>query len=210
MTLERFSWAWPIVLTALVGAVGWYGRTIYDWRQERRQLHVERQASLQQLSTLLDTSQRVFRIQADQRNRLLELLEKNHPDKVDIRAGYDAAFTSLYDEFTPGEKELHGIIRAMTVNAMRELNLGMSEWLKEDLSFKTGAVPLTVRDGLAEQLLNLELHLALWHAKYQYWIPENPRHALVYLDDEKKHGIRFPGEVKGLVDAGIQELLKRR
>jgi len=140
----------------------------------------------------------------------LELLKKNHRSKVDTSAGYDAAFARLYDEFTPGERELHGVIRAMTVNAMRELNLAMSGWLKSDASFKTRAVPLTVRDGLADQLRSLELHLALWHAKYQYWIPESPKHALVYLDDEKKHGIPFPDKLKVIVDAGIQDLQERR
>ena len=206
MGSTRFSWAWPIVLTAIIGAVGWFGKTVYDWREDHRQVYAERLASLQQLSTLLDTSERVFNIQADQRNRLLELLKKNHPDKVDTSAGYDAAFEKLYDEFTPEERELHGFIRAMTVNAMRKLNLAMSDWLKGDAIFQTRAVSLPVRDDLADQLRNLELHLALWHAKYQYWIPESPKHALVYLGDEKKHGIRFPQKVKGLVNEGIQNL----
>ena len=206
MGSTQFSWAWPIVLTAILGLVGWFGRTVYDWREERRQIHAERLASLQQLGTLLDTSERVYNIQANQRNRLLNLLMKNHSGEVDTKAGYDAAFEKLYDEFTPEERELHGVIRAMTVNAMRELNLSMSDWLKGDASFKTRAVPLTVRYDLADKLRDLELHLALWHAKYQYWIPESPKHALVYLGDEKEHGIPFPEKVKELVDEGIQNL----
>ena len=206
MDSVRFTWAWPIVLTALLGAIGWFGKTVNDWREESRQIHAKRQASLQQLGALLDTSERVFLIQADQRGRLLELLEKNHPGKVDTSAGYDAAFAKLYDEFTTDESELHGVIRAMTVNAMRELNLAMSDWLKGDASFKTRAVSLTARDAIADELRNLELHLTLWHAKYQYWIPETPKHALVYLGDEKEHGIPFLKKVKGLVNEGIRNL----
>lgn len=201
--------ALPIVFTAIIGAIGWFWKTIYDWREQRRQLSAERLASLQQLSTLLDTSRRVFEIQAKQRNRLLELLKKNHPDKVDTSAGYDAVFEKLYDEFTPDEKELHGVIRAMTVNAMRKLNLDISDWLKGDDSFKTRAVSIRKQDDLSDQLRKLELHLALWHAKYQYWIPEKLKHALVYLGDEKEHGIKFPTEVEEVVDEAIQDLQKQ-
>ena len=206
MGSTEFSWAWPIVLTAIIGALGWFGKTVYDWREDYRQANAERLANLQQLSALLDTSERLFNIQAVQRDRLLKLLEKNHPDKIDMGAGYDAAFEKLYDEFTPEERELHGFIRAMTVNAMLKLNLAMSDWLKGDASFKTRAVSLKVRNDLADQLRNLELHLTLWHAKYQYWIPENQKHALVYLGDEKEHGIPFPQKLKGLVDKAIQNL----
>jgi hypothetical protein len=209
MDSKWLALALPIVLTAIIGAIGWFWKTTYDWREQRRQLRAERIASLQQLSTLLDTSRRVFEIQAKQRNRLLELLNKNHPDKVDTSAGYDAVFEKLYDEFTPEEKELHGVIRAMTVNAMRKINLDISDWLKGDDSFKTRAVSLTKQDDLSGQLRKLELHLALWHAKYQYWIPENLKHALVYLGDEKEHGIKFPTEVEEVVDEAIQDLQKK-
>ena len=35
----------------------------------------------------------------------------------------------------------------------------------------------------------------LWHAKYEAWIPNHPEHALVYMADEKHHGLGFPGAI---------------
>jgi hypothetical protein len=50
------------------------------------------------------------------------------------------------------------------------------------------------------------LHLRLWHAKYEAWIPGHPRHALVYLADEEQHGIGFPGGLDQVVDEVLREL----
>jgi hypothetical protein len=68
---------------------------------------------------------------------------------------------------------------------------------------------------LAEELFALEIHLTLWHAKFESWIPGHPEHALVYLDDEKAHGLGFPTPREGSdrvamlgVDAEVSRALK--
>ena len=76
---------------------------------------------------------------------------------------------------------------------MRSINLAVSEWLKSDVLFKTGVVESQRNRRLAESLFALEIHLLLWHAKYEAWIPNHPEHALVYMVDEKQHGLGFPG-----------------
>lgn len=40
----------------------------------------------------------------------------------------------------------------------------------------------------------------LWNAKYESWIPEQPEHALVYMDDEKRHGVGFPKRREAIIE----------
>jgi hypothetical protein len=75
----------------------------------------------------------------------------------------------------------------------------MLAWVRTDVEHRT------VREGTEDQakfatLLNqLDSHLLLWFAKYEAWLPNQPNHALVYLDDEEQHGLKFPH--------GIEEML---
>jgi hypothetical protein len=82
----------------------------------------------------------------------------------------------------------------------------MSEWLKNDRLFKDVNQKTAARKELAEQLRTLELHLNLWHAKYEMWIPNEPKHALVYLADEEQHGVGFPSGIEQTVRAVIDEM----
>jgi len=52
----------------------------------------------------------------------------------------------------------------------------------------------------------LQAHLLLWLAKYEIWIPASPEHALVYLADEKEHGVGFPRGLDELVDATLKRM----
>jgi hypothetical protein len=49
---------------------------------------------------------------------------------------------------------------------------------------------------LAENVFDLEIILLLWHAKHESWILDEPKHALVYMDDEKAHGLGFSKDRK--------------
>jgi hypothetical protein len=77
----------------------------------------------------------------------------------------------------------------------------LSLWLKNDTYFKAQKQTNSNLGILAEKLAQVEIHLLLWEAKYQLWIPDHPEHALVYLADEKEHGIGFP--------KGIDEVLSK-
>jgi hypothetical protein len=123
-------------------------------------------------------------------------LEENHPDKYQPGAGYEETMTNLHKDFNPKEHELHDIIRAYTQYSMRTVNLEMSEWLKSDQLFKTAVVDSSRKRQLADNLVALEMHLLLWHAKYEAWIPNQPEHALVYMADEEEHGLGFPKDRK--------------
>jgi hypothetical protein len=42
------------------------------------------------------------------------------------------------------------------------------------------------------------------------WIPHHPKHALVYLADEKKHGVGFPSGIEVLIKSVLVAFLKGR
>jgi hypothetical protein len=114
--------------------------------------------------------------------------------------------SSLFDQFTPEETELHAIVRSITEHALRPLNQQMSNWLANDIDFRTARGAEGKRGQLANKLNLLDSHLLLWHAKYEAWIPANRSHALVYMADEEQHGVGFPRGIERLVDDVIREL----
>ena len=192
---------------ALIGSISYVVRTLHGWLTERAKRDAERVRRLQSLAALLRTSESIFKSQIDQRNRLESMVDSK-PELEGIR-GYEAKFTRAYATFTDEEKELHGLIRSMTQNALRPVNLAISEWLEHDSTFKTAAAPLPKRGELSQWLHRLELHLSLWHAKYKYWMTDK-RHALVYLADEEDHGVGFPRGIEDIVDNALKELRRRR
>ncbi len=130
------------------------------------------------------------------------MLAKKHPAAANIK-GYEALFTHLFDSLSAEEAELHTVIRGYTVHAILPANQAISKWLEEDIDFRTGSGKL---QELAVQLNILASHLMLWHAKFRAWIDNNPKHALVYLADEKKHGLEFPHPVDDLVLNALREI----
>ena len=69
----------------------------------------------------------------------------------------------------------------------------MLDWLAKDTFFKAKS------DELGFALRKLEAHLILWCSKYEYWIPNRPEGALVYLNDREKHGVGFPIGIESLI-----------
>ncbi len=181
---------------AAVGAAfavaGYVGKSVVDWWQEKRKKRSGTIAELQNLESLLKASDALFKLQQEQAKNLTAMLKKNHPKEFDGNEGYDDAMTRCYSVMNSQERELHGIIRAYTEHSLRKVNQAMSDWCSADKAFKTGIMPSTRKRELAEELFALEIHLMLWHAKYESWIPNCLEHAMVYLDDEKKHGLGFP------------------
>jgi hypothetical protein len=127
------------------------------------------------------------------------MVRETHPDLIGAEEGYDRMFSKAYSVFTPDEKELHAIIRSLTMYSLRPTNQSLLNWLKSDTYFKAQKPSQGILGELAEKLATLEAHLILWHAKYKAWIPGTPEHALVYLADEEKHGIGFPSGIDDVV-----------
>src|SRR5262249_59899007 len=119
--------------------------------------------------------------------RVRELCKKIGAETPGIRgSSYDEILARGYPRLDERQKLMHGLIRAYTINAMRPLNLGMIEWLTADTYFK-GQPGTGTPDDLASNLQTLEAHLLLWRAKYEFWIPEKPERAIVYMADEQQH-----------------------
>ena len=190
---------------ALIGTIGYIVRALHGWWVAKQEQRAELAARLHGLATLLHTSKSLFDVQVGQRNRLSAMLKSGHPDKVSPGMGYEATFQQMYDHFTAEEAELHGIVRAMTEYGLRPVNKAIIDWLERDTIFKTGMAALRDPQKLARWLHQLELHLTLWHAKYEYWMPD-PRHALVYLADEEAHGVGFPSGIELVVEETLEEL----
>jgi hypothetical protein len=151
-------------------------------------------AQLQNLESLLKATGALFQLQQAQVKSLMEMLKQNHPKEFSGNEGYEDAMARCYSVMNDKERELHGIIRAYTEHSLRKVNQAMSDWCSADKYFKTRVAPSGRKRELAEELFALEIHLTLWHAKYESWIPDHPEHALVYLDDEKAHGLGFPNK----------------
>jgi hypothetical protein len=198
-TQRTSEWLWRTVIAAVFAGLGFVGKDIYvDWKQ-RQAAEVARLDSIMELSALLDESESIFLSQNDQVQRLLEMLQQNHKNKFPMNLGYDEIFYAMFDHFTTDEMALHKLIRSTTMHSQRRLNQAMSKWLQGAHAFKKSQQLTSQRVELSKQLKLLELHLNQWHDKYEVWMPD-PKRSLVYLADEKEHGIRFPQRLKKAVD----------
>ena len=195
---------------AVLAALGYVGKQLVDLVTAHIAARRRRRARLLRLYSLLRTGRVIFVLQNELTRSLLETLQQNHPEASSpelARAGFEEIFSHFYPNFTAAERNLHSIIRGQTINAMHSINTELSAWLIDDDFYKvfTGSArgkETQNRAKLAELLGDLEVHLRLWHAKYETWIIDHPEHALVYLDDEERHGPGFPAGLDNLV-AGL-------
>lgn len=195
------EWLGAAVIGAVVAALGYVGKLIIESWQAIREAQNTRRARLVELQSLLRAAWVSFAVQNNHAQRLLSTVREKHPNLRITEEGYERAFSNAYRVFTPDEKELHAIIRSITIHSLRPTNLSLSNWLKSDTYFKAQKPSQAILGELAEKLGALEAHLILWHAKYETWIPDTPEHALVYLADEEEHGIGFP--------TGIDEVVRK-
>jgi hypothetical protein len=212
------EWLGVAILGAVFAVAGYVGKSTVDWWQEKQKERAATVAQLQTMQSLLSASRAMFDLQQIQLKRLMALLEKSHPKEYRESSGYEEIISRCYATMNEQEKELHGIIRAYTEHSLRKVNQAMSDWLKADTTFKTGNVPSVRHRELADELIALEIHLLLWHAKFESWIPGHLEHALVYMADEKEHGLGFPGRRESVengiaverrgVDAEVAAVLK--
>lgn len=192
------DWPGTAVVAAVLAAVGYVAKLLIELIRDVRRSRAEKRARLLELASLLRATRVLFLVQNQLAVRLAEALRSAHPD-APSGSGYEDLFATQFDTFTPDQKALHEIIRGITEHSLRPLNKALSKWLRKDLTFRTGYRAKGDWRRLAEKLGELETHLLLWHAKYDSWIPGEPRHALVYLADEQQHGIAFPEGLDDLV-----------
>ena len=179
------------------GSYQWTSKLLIDLVTNLRRSHNERGASLLELDALLRASHAVFKTQRERAGELEGALKARLETPGNV--GLDRLFSSVYDQMLPEELDLHAVLRGMTEHAVRRLNTALSDWLRADRTFKLGYRRAKEWRNLGVKLSALEAHLLLWHAKYEVWIPPYPKHALVYLADEERHGPGFPGGLDELV-----------
>jgi hypothetical protein len=184
---------------AVFAAIGYVSKLVIEWVKGLIEEHRRRRSQLIQLQSLLRAGFYTYDTQIGHREKLTDMIEKRTGKELSSDGdGYDQFFADSFQSFVASEKELHDIIRAFTIHAMRPINMSMLRWIHDDSYFKaqSGDTPL---GKLAGALASLEIHLILWLAKYEVWIPEFKAHALVYLVDEKGHGVGFPGGIENLI-----------
>ncbi|MDQ1273377.1 MAG: hypothetical protein QG591_2007 [Planctomycetota bacterium] len=185
-------WAAPALLAAVVSALGFVGKTIADLVLRLRADARDRRSRLTELYALLRAGDVAFAVQRELRKRLASQLRERLPKTANLPPGFDRLFFATYAEMTDEERQLHLLIRTMTVHTFRPLNQSLLEWLRADRYFRAVSPSDRRLGGLALFLSQLEAHLVLWVAKYEAWIPQHPEHALVFLADEERHGVGFP------------------
>lgn len=200
------EWVGTALIGAVIAALGYVSKLFVDAWTSWRHARAARLSKLLKMSSLLHASFTAFWIQKGHAERLSDMIHTNHPDHGTTRPGFERLFSQFFEQLTPEETELHGIIRSITEHALRPLNQQMIEWLSNDIDFRTARGAKGKRGQLANKLNLLDSHLLLWHAKYEAWLPANRSHALVYMADEERHGVGFPKGIERLVDDVIREL----
>jgi len=189
------------VFAALVAAVGFVCKLCADAIIAQRNVSRQRRAQLVQLDALLKATRVGFDIQREHADRLAQLVVARMPDVLG-KTLEDTLSRAYKRGLNDDEQELHRLIRAITEHSLKKYNQAVLDWLGQDTFFKARRHLGKRHRDLAEALAKLQLHLMLWLAKYEMWIPDRPEHALVYLADEEKHGIEFPHEI----DAAVQQM----
>jgi len=194
----------PKAAIIALATVAWFiGKDVYNDRKSGISEQKTSLQSLQQLQSLLSESRSIYESQNALAQKLSNMLISKH-GSVPEANGYDDLFYKMHNKFTGDESELQRIIRATTMNSQHRVNSEMREWLKNNNAFRKTPQPTPEREQLADQLRNLELHLNQWHDKYDAWIPKDSKRSLVYLADEKRHGIQFPPTLDKKLEAIIR------
>ena len=200
------EWLGAAVAGAALAATGYMVKLILEWVEDVSARRRARRARLVDLSSLLRAGRVAFDIQSEHRDRLWDSIAETQPDLTrEMRGkGFERLFAGAYPQMTERERELHAMVRTITQYTLRPINKLLLKWVREDTHFKARMVGRGPKARLAAELAHLEAHLLLWDAKYKVWIPDEPAHALVYLADEERHGVGFPGELQCTVETVLE------
>lgn len=203
------EWLGTAILGAIFAALGYFAKTLIDWQRAKRKEHAEILSQLLKLQSLLNASHNLFFIQRNLAVKLTDMLATNHKDKYQEKDGYEETMSFCYPFMNDEEKVMHDIIRAYSEHSLKSVNQLIVEWLNADRYFTTSIIEIKRKKVLAAKLTALNTHLILWQAKYEYWIPNHPEHALVYMADEKNHGLGFPSQIDEIIEEAVKELRRK-
>jgi hypothetical protein len=200
------AWLGTALLGAIIAALGYVAKLLLEAIEDLRAVKRTRRARLVELLSLLRAGQAAYYAQSEVRDRLASAILRRNPDLAKSSQGYERLFAAAHPGMSADELELHAIVRTITMNTLQPLNEAILKWIREDDYFKAARGRSGHQVDVARKLGALYTHLLLWEAKYKVWMPETPVHALVYLDDEEKHGVGFPkgieNDVESLLNAG--------
>jgi hypothetical protein len=194
-----------LLLGAVVAALGFVGKLVVEGVRQWRADQARSRVRLHQLRALLRASRAAFRVQNDLAVRLAQQLEARFPDEQPAQPGFEHLFVHFHDRFTHEEADLHRVIRGYTEHALHPLNRAQLKWLRGDAEYRIAQGKAGKAAELSRLLNELDAHVMLWLAKYEAWLPGQPSHALVYLDDEGRHGVGFPRGVDEAVDGVLEK-----
>lgn len=162
---------------------------------------------LTRLLDLLEESWSVFLHQQKSIKKLHSSLEARLGAKVPQDVGYDETFFLLYEEMDKEEREMFQFIRVMTTSLFG-LNSEMKKWADENGRFELQLPNTKLSTRLFKQLRHLKLHLTLWINRYEDMFLKSDRRSIVYLDDLKIPGKKFPPGIASTVHDLIAYLSK--
>jgi len=173
-------------------------------KREKARRDREKQCDqLRALEVMLGESRTIFVDQNARARALMKRLRARLPDRV-TPDGFEANFRRLHADFDDDERELFDLLRGTTTSSLHSVNSRMRDWLQANMWARdAGNAELA---DLPAELDHLQRHLDGWLDKYNAMVPQNPTVALVYMADEKKHGLGFPRDL----DAALEAALSRR
>jgi hypothetical protein len=154
---------------------------------------------------LLDEGRQIYLRNNEQRGRLQRLIYANHAQEIPPKRGYDDLFYKMYDRLNEEEMELFRIVRGNTLVGMHRINSRIRDWVDNHniLAIFPEQTPPVL--ALENEVKVLRTHLSEWFAKYEETFKPDPKRALVYLNDEKKHGTGWPPGLNAAVAAVLAE-----
>ena len=201
------EWILTTLITAILAMLAYLSKLVIEWINRLRVRSGERKSKLIELHSLLLASQVSFNEQCRLRDDLYDSLMERHAEAAKSSVGFDGFFSKVFTKMDSDEKELHQLIRGITENTLRPLNTKVLQWLQTDLYFKSRIWSKNSDlQTLSGKLRKLEAHLYLWESKYLIWMPDRLDRSLVFLADEKNHGIGFP---KG-IELAVERVLEKR
>ena len=199
------QWLATAVVGAALAVLGYVGKQFAEWFAGLRAQERRRRARLAELLAIIRAGDVAWKVQCENRDRLVGMITVREPALVAAGQGYDRLLALAFPTMGPDERELHQVVRAITIHTFQPLNEMLLKWLAADTEFRVRPPGETPRARLAKYLADLEAHLLLWQAKFKTWIPDHPERALVYLGDEERHGVPFPRGGAAIVASLLQK-----
>lgn len=144
------DWFGEALVGAIFAVIGYLVKSLIDYCVKKNAQKETKKENLKKLSGLLHESKTLFDAQNSMARRLLRRISERFGEQT--KKGYEANFYYFYDQLADEEKDLHKIIRGVTLNSLCRVNKEMKQWLESDLIFKTNSSGLANSDEVSEKL----------------------------------------------------------